>query len=57
MKMVQHQAPGVHLPIGLPARLPQRFQKQQPISVVTENRLSAIPTIHHVINRPRILDP
>jgi len=54
--MVQHEPPGVHPPIGPPARLPQGFQKARPIAVVTENRFSAISTIHHVINRPRILD-
>jgi hypothetical protein len=53
VKAVQHYAPGVQVPIRLPARLPQRFQKEHPLAVVTQKLLLAIPSIHPLINRPR----
>ena len=36
--------------------LAQSGQKQSPILVILEDRLASIPTIHQVINRPRIFD-
>ena len=56
MKMVQPQTIGMHLPAGLAADFAQRFQETLPIPVIFENRFPPITSIHHVIDRARILD-
>ena len=56
MEMIAHQAPGVHLPIGLLTRFGQRIQEQPPVLVVRINRLPPVPSVHHVIDRSRILN-
>ncbi len=55
MKMIVHQTPRVNLPVSFLARLGQGVQEQQPIFIVVKDRLAPVPSIHHVINRPRIL--
>ena len=55
VKMVGHQAIGMHLPIGLDTALPQRLQAAEPIRVIFENRLPPISPVHHMIDRARIL--
>ena len=52
-----HQAVCVDPPPGLRAGLGKRGEKGLPIVVIVENHLSPIPSIHHVINRPRIHNP
>jgi hypothetical protein len=46
---VTHQAAGVNLPVGFLARF-----GQEPIFVVMEDRLAAVPSFHDVINRSGI---
>ena len=57
MKMIGHQAEGMHLPARFQARLPQRLQEQAPILVGAENGLPPVTAIHHMINRPGIFEP
>ena len=47
----------VDLPPGSPANLPQGRKKTRPISIQPENRLLSVPAVHHVVNRPRVLQP
>src|ERR1044071_2662977 len=54
--MIAHEAKGMHLPMGLLACLCKRAQETLPILVIFEDGLPAIPTIHHVIHCPGILD-
>src|SRR5580765_8252374 len=55
MKMIAHETIGVHLPISLLAGFTECFQKALAIEVIQENVLTAIATIHHMINRSGIL--
>ena len=55
MKMIVHQAIGMHLPAGLGAALAQGFQKKLAVLVILENRLPPISPVHDVINRAGIL--
>lgn len=43
VKMVSHQAPGVHLPVGFAAGFPQSLQKLLPIRIVQEDIPTLIP--------------
>src|SRR5439155_27054886 len=54
MKVIEHQTPGMHLPVRLATALAQGAQKQFAILVIPEDRLPPIPAIHHVIDRSRI---
>ena len=54
MKVVAHQNIRMDNPARPFAHLPQGGQKQTPIFVRAENRLLAIPPVHHVIDGPRI---
>ena len=54
MKMIAHQAIGLHLPIRLGASFPQRLEEAQPVGVILEDRLPAIAAIHDVIKGPGI---
>jgi hypothetical protein len=56
MKMVAHQAQSMHLPIGFCAALTQGSQKKFGILFITKDRLEVIASIHHVVNRSRVLD-
>src|SRR5881396_3603812 len=55
MKMIGHQAIRVHLPAGLKTGLPERTQKPASILFILEDRFTAIPAIHHMINRADVL--
>jgi hypothetical protein len=56
VKTVLHQAKSMRSPIGLLADLRQSYQELVPIRIVREDRLAAIPAVHEVVNRPRVLD-
>jgi hypothetical protein len=56
MKMIVHQTPGVHLPIGLGASFFQGLQKQAAIGVIPKNGLTPVTAIEDMINRSRIFD-
>jgi hypothetical protein len=53
--MVAHQAPGVHLPVGLLAGLAQGLEKHLAILRGAEDRFAMVATVHHMINRAQIL--
>jgi len=52
MKMIVHQAIGMHLPIGLCTHLAQGLQEEQPIRIVTEDGFFPVAAIQEVIDRP-----
>ena len=54
--MIGHQAKPTLLPVGLAARLAQRAEKAPPVLLIPENRLAPVAGIHHMIERPGILD-
>ena len=56
VKVVGHQAERVHLPVGLGTALAQGFQETLPVSIVLEDGIPPIPTIHHMINGSFIFD-
>jgi len=56
VKVLAHQAPGVELPARLAARFAQGVQESRAILVVALDRLGPDPAIHHMVNRPCILD-
>src|SRR5947208_3526150 len=56
MKMVSHEAPGVDLPVGFGAALPQGPQEESPICVVAKNGFATISAIHEVIDGSGIFD-
>ena len=56
VKMISHQAIPMDLPFCLITRMAQRFKKSFPVLDILEDRLSAIPTAHHVIDRSLVFD-
>src|SRR5882724_3530689 len=56
MEMIAHEAPGMDLPVGFRARLTECFNEQFAILVATEDIFAMIAPVHHVINRPLVLD-
>jgi len=56
VKMIAHQAIGMHLPARLLASLGEGLQEPLSILVVGKNRVPAIATIHNVIDRAGVLD-
>jgi hypothetical protein len=56
MEMVGHEAETVNLPIGFGAGLAQGVQKQLGVVVVAKDDFGMVAAIHHVVDRPRILD-
>jgi hypothetical protein len=54
MKMVGHQAKGLHLPARFPTGLAQGVEETLPILVILEDGFPPVPAIHHVINRSGI---
>jgi hypothetical protein len=56
MKMITHQAIGVHLPIGLSARLPERLEEGLAILVIQENGFPPIPSVYDMVNRSFIFN-
>src|SRR5664280_1078534 len=57
MKMVAHQVIRMHLPAGLDTCLAKRCQKTVPVRVAKKYGLPPVPTVHHVVDSPRILHP
>jgi hypothetical protein len=51
--MITHEAIGAHLPGGFLASLLQGLQEPQPVLVIVEDGLTAISTVHDVINGSR----
>jgi hypothetical protein len=51
MKMIAHQAEGVDLPLRLGASLDQGLEKPRAVGVVAEDGLTAVTSIHDVVNR------
>ena len=56
VKMIGHQALGVHLPVAFRAGFTQRLEPQLTIGIAADNRLPAITAAHHVIDRSGVLD-
>ncbi len=46
----------MHLPLRLLAGLGQRCQQSLPILIIPEDRLLPVATVHHVVDRPGVLD-
>src|SRR3954469_10590328 len=57
VKMIRHQAIGMHLPTCLLTGSRERGDKAPAILVLVENRLTSISTAEDVVNRARILHP
>jgi hypothetical protein len=53
--MIAHQAIGMDLPIRLLASLGQRLKQVLAVHIIDEDVLLAVATIHHVVDRARIL--
>jgi len=56
VKMISHRAIRMNLPFCLLKHPPQRFKKSFSVVVIREDRLSAIPSAHHVIDRSLVFD-
>jgi hypothetical protein len=56
MKMVAHQAEGMHLPIGFCAAFTQGSREEFGILFIKKDRFEVIASIHHVVNRSWVLD-
>ncbi len=56
MKMIAHQAIGMHLPSSLETSLTQGPHKLHPIRVLVENRFAPVAPAHHVITRSGVFD-
>ncbi len=56
VKMIAHQAPGMHLPLRFRASLPQSGEKTPTVFIVVENVFALVATVHDVVNRVSILD-
>src|SRR5687768_18375338 len=56
VKMVPHEAIGVHLPAGFLAGFGQRFEEIMTANVVEEDILAPIAAAHQVVNGTRKLD-
>src|SRR5213596_3490295 len=50
MKVIGHQAQGMHLPAGLAASFAQGVYEPLPIRVIPENGFAPVAPIHHVVN-------
>ena len=46
MKVIPHEAIGVHLPTGLFAGFGKRLQEAAPVNVIQEDNLAPVATIH-----------
>ena len=56
VKVIAHEAIRMHLPTSLLTRLRERLQQPLLVLVILEDGLPPVAPVHHVINRPRILD-
>ena len=54
MKVIGHQAQGMHLPTALAASFVQGVDEPLPIRVIAENGFAPVAPIHHVVNRTGI---
>jgi hypothetical protein len=57
MEVIIRQTERMDLPTGFPASLPHGIQETPPISILPEDRLPAVPPIHDLVDRSRMLDP
>jgi hypothetical protein len=51
MKMIAHQAPGMHLPLRLAASLRQGVEEQPAIVVIAKDGPAAISPVHDMVDR------
>jgi hypothetical protein len=56
VKVIAHQAPGMHLPCGAQAGFGQSRNEKLTIAVAEHDVFAAISPIHEVINCSRIFD-
>src|SRR5436853_479188 len=56
MKVIVHQAIGLHLATGLAAGLSHSLKKPLAGAVILKEGFASIPAIHHMINRSGILN-
>ena len=54
VKVVGHQAEGMHLPVRFAAALGQSFQEAFSVGIIFEDRLPPVATAHHMVDRPFI---
>jgi hypothetical protein len=54
--MITHQTIGMNLPTRTLTRLPERPQKSSPVLIIEKNSLLAVPSAHHMVNRPSVFD-
>jgi hypothetical protein len=54
--VVGHQAVAVNLPPGLLAPLGQSRKEPLPIIIIAKDPLLVVAAVHHVVNRPGVLD-
>ena len=54
VKVIGHQAEAMYLPAGLVTALTQRLQKPLPVLIILEDSLTAVATVHDVIDGTRI---
>ena len=57
MKMIVHQAKGMHLPFGFQTRLSMRLYEPPMIFIVFENRFPPVSPVHQVVDRSWIFNP
>ena len=57
VKMIRHEAIGMNLPAGLAAHLAQGLDNPLAVGVVVEDRFAPVPTVHHVVQSPGVLNP
>jgi hypothetical protein len=56
VKVVGHQAKGMHLPAGLLAGLAQGFEKALPVVIVGEDGFAAVAPVPQMLSGTRILN-
>jgi hypothetical protein len=56
MKVIAHQAIGVHLPASLFGSLAEGGQKLPAVLIVRKNRFAPVTAIHQMVYCPRVLD-
>ena len=56
MKMIEHQAIRVNLPVRLGTDFAQSGEKPFAVKIIVKNWLAPVAAIHHMINRTGIFD-
>ena len=56
MVVISHQNIGMNQPARATARLAEGLQERLMVGVISEDRLSAIPTTHHMVNGSLVLN-